>query len=259
MSKKILPKDFENKIKNAVKYFWQLRLDTNSISQEGNRGAVISGGNMDGFARLIKEIVIHCGLPENSVIVNGKKNLTIPGYFRPTKMWDALVIYKSRLIAAFELKSQVGSFGNNFNNRTEESIGSAKDFWTAHREKAFSLENYSDQKAIQNLSNRDIHPPFLAYLMLLESCDASTSPVKVEEKHFKVFPEFKDSSYAIRYKILCERLILENMYSVTSLIYTDRENGLKDGNYSSPTTSLSPKNLFAEFAGKLLAAKEIYE
>ena len=95
-------------------------------------------------------------------IISGKKRLTIPGYFRPTKMWDALVIYKSRLIAAFELKSQVGSFGNNFNNRTEESIGSANDFWTAHRENAFSIENYCNQNEIEKLVNKNISPPFLA-------------------------------------------------------------------------------------------------
>jgi len=254
----ILPENFDDKIKNAVKSFWHLRLNSNSNSQEGARGAVISGGNLDGFTHLIKDVVIHCGLPESSVIISGKKRLTIPGYFRPTKIWDALVIYKSRLIAAFELKSQVGSFGNNFNNRTEESIGSAKDFWTAHRESAFSLDNYSNQKSISNLVNKDITPPFLAYLMLLESCDASNSPVRVEEEHFRVFSEFNNSSYATRYKILCERLILENMYSATSLVLSNRTNGLASGDYSSPSTALSPKSLFAELAGKLLAAKEVY-
>jgi hypothetical protein len=34
--------------------------------------------------------------------------LTLPGYFRLTKLWDLLVIYKGELIAAIELKSQVG-------------------------------------------------------------------------------------------------------------------------------------------------------
>jgi hypothetical protein len=48
--------------------------------------------------------------------------VTLPGYFRPTKLWDVLVIHDKRLLAAIELKSQVGpSFGNNFNNRTEEA------------------------------------------------------------------------------------------------------------------------------------------
>lgn len=35
------------------------------------------------------------------------------------------------LLAAIELKSQSESFGNNFNNRSEEVIGSARDFWLA--------------------------------------------------------------------------------------------------------------------------------
>ena len=94
--------------------------------------------------------------------------------------------------------------------------------------------------------------------MLLESCDASNSAVRVEEEHFRVFSEFNESSYATRYKILCERLTLENLYSVTSLVLSNRESGLSYGEYISPSIALSPKNLFAEFAGKLLAAKEVY-
>jgi len=39
-----------------------------------------------------------------------------------------LVINEGRLIAALEFKSHVGpSFGNNFNNRAEEAIGTAHD------------------------------------------------------------------------------------------------------------------------------------
>jgi len=50
-----------------------------------------------------------------------------------------LVIKNGHLFVAIEAKSQVGpSFGNNFNNRTEEAMGSALDLWTAFREGAFS-------------------------------------------------------------------------------------------------------------------------
>jgi len=35
---------------------------------------------------------------------------------------------------AIELKSRVGSFGNNVNNRTEEAIGNAADIWRAYEE-----------------------------------------------------------------------------------------------------------------------------
>jgi hypothetical protein len=64
--------------------------------------------------------------------------LTLPGFFRPTKLWDLLVIRDRELVAALAFKSHVGpSFGNNFNNRAEEALGTAADFWTAFREGAF--------------------------------------------------------------------------------------------------------------------------
>ena len=33
--------------------------------------------------------------------------------------------FRAHLVAAVEFKSQVGSIGNNFNNRTEEALGNA--------------------------------------------------------------------------------------------------------------------------------------
>lgn len=249
----LLPTNFDTLISSAIKQFWSSRTSSGVTSQQGNRGSVIGGKNLDGFSEIIKKVALHCGINEDCIIISGKKRLTIPGYFRPTKMWDSLVIYKGHLIAAFELKSQVGSFGNNFNNRTEESIGSAKDFWIAHRDKAFDISNSSK---IITQKIKYSKPPFLGYLMLLEDCTDSTTPVKVEEDNFKVFNEFKNSSYARRYQLLCEKLILEGLYSSASLILSDRIKGKSKGAYSSPTNNLTPKSLFADFAGRLLAAAE---
>lgn len=254
---KLLPDNFDELITTAIKQFWNSRTSVAVSSQEGGRGSVIGGKNLDGFAGIINAIAQNCGIPDECIVTTGKKNLTIPGYFRPTKMWDSVVVYKGRLIAGFELKSQVGSFGNNFNNRTEEAIGSAKDFWTAYREKIFELSNHS--KAELFLSTvMDIKPPFLGYLMLLEDCSESTTAIKLDESHFKTFPEFKNSSYAKRYQILCERLVLEGLYSSASLILSNRESGKTMGSFISPTETLSPKSLFADFAGRLLAAAEMY-
>ena len=62
----------------------------------------------------------------------------LPGWFRAEKDWDLLVVVAKCLFAAIEFKSQVGpSFGNNFNNRTEEALGNAADLWAAFREGAF--------------------------------------------------------------------------------------------------------------------------
>ena len=75
-----------------------------------------------------------------------------------------VVVVDGNLIAAIELKSQVGpSFGNNFNNRTEEALGTAMDIWTAYREGAFCTSP----------------APWLGYLLLLEDCPESRRPVGI--------------------------------------------------------------------------------
>lgn len=212
---------------------------------------------MDGFSEIIKKVALYCGLPEEGIITTGKKKLTIPGFFRPTKMWDALVVHNGRLIAAFELKSQVGSF-DNFNNRTEEFIGSAKDFWTAQREKAFELSNHVSNNLFSSIE-KDSKPPFLGYLMLLEECEASTHIVRLEEEYFKVFNEFNNTSYADRYQILCSKLVMEGLHSSSCLILSNQEDGLATGEFSSPSESLNPKSLFADFAARILSDLETYE
>lgn len=250
----LLPENFDALLTSAIKGFWTSRTSTSNDSQEGGRGAVIGGKNLDGFSALIHEIADHCHFPLSAIVTDGRNDLTIPGYYRATKMWDALVIYEGRLIAAFELKSHVGSFGNNANNRAEEAIGSASDFWIANRERAYSIENYIGRQSPKLISD-DIRPPFLGYLMLLEETEESTKPTKSTATHYKVFPEFVDSSYSRKYQILCEKLVMEKMYSAACLILSNREQGI-EGRYNTPTDSLSPRSFFTDFAAKLVATLE---
>ncbi len=92
---------------------------------------------MDGFIRLVLDLTRRNGLVDADIHLR-RPVVTLPSYFRPTKLWDVVVMHRNRLVAALEFKSQVGpSFGNKFNNRAEEAIGSAQDFWTAFREGAF--------------------------------------------------------------------------------------------------------------------------
>ncbi len=133
--------DYEQKVREAVKAFWgnreaaRLKQIQSGKADQGERAGVTAGKNMDGFRAMVLDIVRANGLA-HAEIHRVRALLTLPGYFRPTKLWDLLVIHKSELIAAIELKSQVGSFGNNFNNRTEEAIGTAHDLWTAYRQEA---------------------------------------------------------------------------------------------------------------------------
>lgn len=191
---------YEIQAKEAVMAFWgnrekarQKQIEAGKPDQ-GERAGVTAGKNMDGFIALVKDIVHANGLA-HAEIHQERRVLTLPGFFRPTKLWDLLVMNKGRLVAALEFKSQVGpSFGNNFNNRTEEAIGTAHDLWTAYREGAFGEQT----------------KPFLGWLMLLEDCPKSNMPVRDESPHFPVFSEFKAASYAQRYNILCRKLIQDS-------------------------------------------------
>lgn len=134
---------------------------------------------------------------------------------------------------ALEAKSQVGpSFGNNFNNRTEEAMGSALDLWTAYREGAYN-------KTIK---------PWLGYVFLLEDCPESRKTVRVQEPHFRVFPEFVNASYGKRYELFCRKLVRESHYNVAAFLMSEKKAGLK-GQYIEPADDLT----FEIFAKSLVA------
>lgn len=200
----------------AVRHFWKTRSDqanrqgaTTGIKDHGNRAAITGGGHMDEFCRLIHTLLVRSGIPGDGIFMKDRREL--PGFFRPQKQWDLAVVLARQLVVVVEVKSQVGSFGNNFNNRTEEAIGNATDLWTAYREGAFAP------------SPR----PWLGYLMLLEDSEGSRRPVGVAEPHFKVFEEFRGTSYAKRYELLLLRLIRERLYDSACLLISRQERGPK--------------------------------
>ncbi|PYV90552.1 MAG: restriction endonuclease, partial [Acidobacteria bacterium] len=134
--------DLEACFHEAVQYFWSTRESqhekqgTSGKTDAGTRGAVTGGAQMSALEQLVVDLLVETGL--NHLDVRTKKELELPGYYRPEKKWDLLVVSKGRLVTAIEFKSQVGpSFGNNFNNRVEEAVGSATDIWTAYREGRF--------------------------------------------------------------------------------------------------------------------------
>ena len=221
-------KNYTPVLKQAVSAFWFTKERQLADSGDSsNRGAVVGGKQMDGFVELLRQVAVDSGVPAESVITD--KNY-LPGYFRSSKDWDMLVISPSgKLVAAVELKSQVGSYGNNFNNRTEEAIGSAVDLWTAFREGQFP-----EQQA-----------PWVGWLMVVGRDKASEQPVRNYEPHFPVRPEFKEASYLDRYRILCQKLILERHYTSTALIWTS--NGDSFGDVSSDISIARFLNSFSSY------------
>lgn len=234
--------DYQKKVRLAVKAFWKSReaakkkqVDSGKADQ-GERSGVTSGKNMDGFIDLVLDLVRKNGLAHADIHQN-RAVLTLPGYFRPTKLWDLLVIHKGELVAAIELKSQVGpSFGNNYNNRSEEAIGTAHDLWTAYREGAFGKQPR----------------PFISWLMLVEDTPGSRAPVKDSSPHFPVFKEFKGASYLDRYDILCRKLVQEQLYTTSTLIASPR-NAFSNGAFSELSELTGLKTFVTSFAGHIAA------
>lgn len=231
--------DFDRKAQESVMAFWgnrdkaaQKQMESGKVDA-GTRGAVTAGNNMDGFVALVIDLVHANGLG-HAQIHQKRAVLTLPGYFRPTKLWDLLVINEGRLIAAVEMKSQVGSFGNNFNNRTEESIGTAHDFWTAYREGAFGKQPR----------------PFVGWLMLVEDAPGSRSAVRDASPHFPVFPEFQGASYLKRYDLLCQRLVQEQLYTTAAVMASPKE-AITTGAYSDMSDMTSLKTFVTALAGHI--------
>lgn len=235
----------EPSLRTAVKKFWKTR-DSQSSSQgrrsgrtdTGARAAVTGGKQMDGFVTLVRNLLVEAGLSD--VDIHRERSLELPGYFRAEKKWDLVAVHNGTLLAAVEFKSQVGpSFGNNFNNRTEEAIGSATDLWTAYREGAF--------KASQR--------PWLGYLMLVEDCPKSNNPVGVREPHFPVFPHFRDASYVQRYELLLTHLVRERLYDSVCFLASNRTAG-RTGQFRYPSSELTFDAFAASLIGRAIAFKE---
>lgn len=167
-----------------------------------------------------------------------RRLLTLPGFFRPTKLWDLLVVKDGHLIAALELKSQVGpSFGNNFNNRTEEAIGTAVDLWTAFREGAFG---------------KDSQRPFVGWMILVEDTAKSRTNVRDQAPHFQLFPEFEGTSYLDRYKLFCQKLISERLYTTATVLASPRS-AVNTGDYAELSNITSLRTFVTKFAAHVAA------
>jgi hypothetical protein len=229
--------NYSQKIAQAIQHFWSTR-QKQGENKGSNRSAVTGGAQLDGFINLCATILRNSGLSDHEIFT---RRTILPGYFRPTKDWDLVVVADGELLAAIELKSHIGpSFGNNFNNRVEEAIGSATDVLTAYRAGAFPLS----QK------------PWLGWLMLLEDTDKSQSSVKVKEPHFEVFEEFKAASYTQRYELFCQRLVREQLYDATCLILTRQSEGLQ-GQYQEPNPEINFKHFATSLSARARAFVEM--
>jgi Restriction endonuclease XhoI len=206
----------EQRFLEAIASFWQARMknraeqELRGVIDQGNRAEVTGGTQLGALELLITDLLAEAGL--NKLDIRTRTKLEIPGYFRSEKKWDLLVVTKAggsnRLVMAIEFKSMAGSTGKNLNNRAEEIIGNAVDFWTAYRENRFG-----------STAPR----PFLGFLVLVEDLKEVNRYVRSAEPYFYVDPVFRRKTYAERWNILCQRLMSENLYTATCCEMITRE------------------------------------
>lgn len=220
--------------------FWQVRNDQTrkqieaGIIDAGTRGSVTGGKHMDALTAAVANLFRLD--PEVAFDVSFGRRLSLPGYYRRSKDWDLVVLYRGALVAAIELKSQVGSFGNNFNNRTEEAIGNAADIWRAYEEGFFG--------GIR---------PWLGFIMVLEKAKGSTTPINDSRPMFPSDPIFRNTGYLDRYRILMQRLIREKQYDAAVVVASARGGGTIE----EPIFELSFANFEAAVAARIAYIKAL--
>lgn len=243
---------YESRVSKAIKSFWTVR----------EREGVRSGRTLDAFVDLLAWVVKNHGLSD-AIVLTGRK-AQLPGFFRPTKSWDVLIMDHGKLIAAIELKSIADSFGKNANNRNEEVLGSGIDIKEAFEENVF--------EGLTRL--------FTGYLILVEDCRDTSVSVQIQMKYFRAmkefmltpetreeiyvknekgeFPAVNGISYMDRFDILCHRLMQKKLYMAASVIKSPRS-AIKNGEYGSVSRETSIKAFLASLASHVETIAAIKE
>ncbi|MFE2408216.1 PaeR7I family type II restriction endonuclease [Kitasatospora sp. NPDC059408] len=196
--------DFED----AVAAYWgtkQTQDNEAKIKQKagsGTAGSVRAGKHFDPIVTLLARFFQEAGYPPDAIRVSRKQGLELPGYYRPQKQWDLVVAYENTLVAAFELKALGGpSFGNNYNNRVEEALGSAVDL-----RRAAIADLYPGEK------------PWLGYFFIMQDEEGSRREVKPAKGALPVEPIWHTTSYQERFGIFCQRLMAEQLYDAVCYV-----------------------------------------
>ncbi|WP_369042366.1 PaeR7I family type II restriction endonuclease [Streptomyces sp. Midd1] len=172
----------------------------------GTEGSVRGGKQFDPIVDLVANFFRDAGYPESCI--QTKSQLEVPGFYRPQKKWDVVVTWGKTLVAAFELKALGGpSYGNNFNNRVEEAVGSATDVRRAFSESAPASS------------------PWLGYFFLMEDDEGSRRPVRTAKSPLPVDGAWEGLSYQERGRVFSERLVSDSLYDTVCYVTVQKDIG----------------------------------
>jgi hypothetical protein len=196
----------------AIAAYWQTKGEQDAAARkirstaEGTAKTVRGGGQFNPLINLIARFFTDAGYPMESVGVK-KGQVALPGYFRPNKQWDLVVVHRGVLVAAIEMKALGGpSFGNNYNNRVEEAIGNSADIGRAYREGLTGPEK-----------------PWLGYFYLMHDHPKSRGSVRIDRGPFPVEELWVKRSYQERYEIGATRLVEDGFYNSVCYVVSSEE------------------------------------
>lgn len=143
------------------------------------------------------------------------------------------MLYRGVLVAAIELKSQVGRFGNDFNSRTEEVMATPPAIW---RPRGGVPRPYR---------------PWVGFIMVLGKSKGSTTPLGDSGALLATNPIFHNTGHLDRYRILMQGLVREKQYDAAVVAATAKGDGTSD----EPVFDLP----FANFRGRLRCSNRLHQ
>lgn len=105
-----LAPDIRARLRKAVRQFWLVRQAqakkqgaAKGARDAGERAAVTGGAQMDGFVNLVRDVLCEYGMERASV--HCESHLELPGWYRPEKQWDLIVISDGTFLTGIEFRS----------------------------------------------------------------------------------------------------------------------------------------------------------
>jgi len=252
--------DFEK----AVAAYWEVKKaqeETSSLNGRvgaGTAGKVRGGAHFDPIAELLTKFFLDADYPSSAIRVTAGDHLELPGYYRPQKRWDVVISYENTLVAAFELKGLGSpSFGNNYNNRVEEALGSAVDVRRARLAELFPGERpwlgyfFIMEDALKSQKGVDIETrtSFPVEDIWLADCCLAAGGKPCNPKRSKLHGK----SYQDRFAIFCERLMEKEMYDAVCYITSSpTEQGPRE-----PSAQLDWAHFSAAITGRITYLREL--
>ena len=225
---------------DALSNFWQEKHESvrrNAVlGRDGLGVQARDARHMHSLAAFVRQMFIDAGLDQNEVFIDR----AIPGYFRRSKNWDIVAIHKGHLVGVVELKSQVGSEGNNGNNRIEEALGNSFDAGMAQElNRAFGAL-----------------PVWTAFCVVFGSDPSLARPVRTRGVPlFATDPVFEGMTYGDQWAIAVERFVQTGAYSAAWMAVTWLDaTGLVD--YSEPVPLATAETFWTQIEARVRFAKQ---